>query len=717
MTIDLKQFHRAFFDEAEEHLGNMEQLLLAIDMDAPDPEELNAIFRAAHSIKGGAATFGFMDMVEVTHVLETLLDRLRKSELTLIPEMVDALLAARDILATQLAELRGEGSVDRAAVEEVRGCLEALANDGSVPPAVPAQPIARAVQRLRITFKTALKAPQVSDVLKDLGFLGEVEVLQRAGRSKGKSTVTELGTWEVVLDGVLDVAEVEALLVERLDPQHLDVTIEGNDAAPTAAVPEAAGNANDDGAFGFFVDPPETAPDVGRSASAGKDDGAFGFFVDLPQTVPQQDSPTGAMSALPMTGALNAVDRPAQERAAVARTGGDSSSIRVGVEKVDQLINLMGELVITQAMLAQNSTRLEPTKHEEMLQGLLQLERNTRSLQEAVMSMRMMPIASVFGRFPRMARDLAAKLGKRIQLKTVGEGTELDKGVLEKIADPLTHLIRNSIDHGIEVPERRQAAGKSDTGTVTLKAFHQGGNIIIQIADDGGGLDRERILDKARERGLAIAENAPDQEVWQLIFAAGFSTAEVVSDVSGRGVGMDVVKRNIQSLGGRVEVESVRGQGTIISVRLPLTLAILDGMSVAVGTERFVVPLTSIVESLQPHAADVRSLQGAAHVVQIRGEYVPVVTLSDLMNVRSGIASFADGILVVLEHEGHKVALFVDELLGQHQVVIKSLETNYRKVGGVSGATIMGDGRVALILDVAQLVGMVSNAAGVQAAA
>jgi two-component system chemotaxis sensor kinase CheA len=423
------------------------------------------------------------------------------------------------------------------------------------------------------------------------------------------------------------------------------------------------------------------------------------------------------MTVPPNTRLLGAVDRPGHERAAATRTGGDSSSIRVGVEKVDQLINLMGELVITQAMLAQNSSRLEPAKHEEMLQGLLQLERNTRSLQEAVMSMRMMPIASVFGRFPRMARDLAAKLGKKIQLKTVGEGTELDKGVLEKIADPLTHLIRNSIDHGIEVPERRLAVGKPDTGTVTLKAFHQGGNIVIQIADDGGGLDRERILEKARERGLAIAENATDQEVWQLIFAAGFSTAEVVSDVSGRGVGMDVVKRNIQSLGGRVELESVRGQGTIISVRLPLTLAILDGMSVAVGTERFVVPLTSIVESLQPHASDVRSLQGAAHVVQIRGEYVPVVTLRDLMNVRSGIASFADGILVVLEHEGHKVALFVDELLGQHQVVIKSLETNYRKVGGVSGATIMGDGRVALILDVAQLVGMVNNAAGAKAAA
>ena len=342
--------------------------------------------------------------------------------------------------------------------------------------------------------------------------------------------------------------------------------------------------------------------------------------------------------------------------------------------------------------------------YESLRTGLAQLEHNTRDLQESVMSIRMMPISFVFSRFPRVVRDLAAKLDKQVELKTVGEGTELDKGLIEKIADPLNHLVRNSLDHGVESPEKRLAAGKPALGTITLRAFHQGGNIVIEVSDDGAGLSREKILAKARERGLAVSDDLPDQDVWQLIFEAGFSTADAVTAVSGRGVGMDVVKRNVHAMGGRVEIDSSFGVGTRISIRLPLTLAILDGMSVSVGEEVFIIPLTFIVESLQPAEKDIKTIAGMGTVVHVRGEYLPVVALHQVLNVRPKLTELERGIMVIVEAEGAKSAMFVDDLLGQHQVVIKSLESNYRKVPGVSGATIMGDGKVALILDVDALV-------------
>jgi two-component system chemotaxis sensor kinase CheA len=395
---------------------------------------------------------------------------------------------------------------------------------------------------------------------------------------------------------------------------------------------------------------------------------------------------------------------PRRGRRASDHADTETTSIRVGVEKVDQLINLVGELVITQAMLAQTASRLDTTLYEALRTGLGQLEHNTRDLQESVMSIRMMPISFVFSRFPRVVRDLAGKLNKQVELQTVGEGTELDKGLIEKIADPLNHLVRNSLDHGIEPPEQRLAAGKPALGTITLRAFHQGGNIVIEVSDDGAGLNRRKILAKARERRLAVSEDMPDQDVWQLIFEAGFSTAELVTAVSGRGVGMDVVKRNIHALNGRIEIDSEPGVGTRISIRLPLTLAILDGMSVAVGDETFIVPLTFIVESLQPAKSDIKTIAGGGTVVHVRGEYLPVVALHQVLNVRPRVAELERGIMVIVEAEGAKSAMFVDDLLGQHQVVIKSLETNYRKVPGVSGATIMGDGKVALILDVEALV-------------
>jgi two-component system chemotaxis sensor kinase CheA len=374
------------------------------------------------------------------------------------------------------------------------------------------------------------------------------------------------------------------------------------------------------------------------------------------------------------------------------------------VEKVDQLINLVGELVITQAMLAQTGKGVDTALHQQLSAGLADLERNTRDLQEAVMSIRMIPMSMVFNRFPRMLRDLAGKLGKKVELVQVGEATELDKGLVEKITDPLTHLVRNSCDHGIETPEVRRAAGKPEHGTVTLVASHQGGSIVIEVRDDGRGLNRAKLIAKARERGLDAPDSMTDPEVYGLIFAAGFSTAEQVTDVSGRGVGMDVVKKNITSLGGTVEIDSAEGYGMTVRVRLPLTLAIMDGMSVGVGEECYILPLSSVVESFQVQKDTIKTIGGSGRVVEVRDEYMPVIDLERVFGVPRFDFEHVSNIMVVVEAEGGRVALLVDELLGQQQVVVKNLESNYRKVQDVSGATILGDGRVALILDIGALV-------------
>ncbi|MCL4164059.1 UNVERIFIED_CONTAM: hypothetical protein GTU68_041769, partial [Idotea baltica] len=384
----------------------------------------------------------------------------------------------------------------------------------------------------------------------------------------------------------------------------------------------------------------------------------------------------------------------------------EASSIRVGVEKVDQLINLVGELVITQAMIDQRVSSMDPVQNEALINSVTQLTRNTKDLQESVMSIRMMPMDFVFSRFPRMVRDLAGKLDKKVEFVTEGATTELDKGLIEKIVDPLTHLVRNSVDHGIETPDKRKAAHKPESGKLTLSASHKGGSIVIEVTDDGAGLDRDKILAKAASNGLTVSESMTDSEVYGLIFAPGFSTAAVVTDVSGRGVGMDVVKRNIASMGGTVEIRSALGFGTTISIALPLTLAILDGMSVALGNSLYVVPLNLIVETLQPVAEDIKTVTGEGHMVHVRGEYLPIISLHKMFNQPTEITDPTDGVLVLIEAEGKKSALFVDRLVGQQQVVIKSLETNFKKIPGVSGATIMGDGSVALIIDVPTIIQM-----------
>ncbi|MFN3594354.1 MAG: chemotaxis protein CheW [Thiobacillaceae bacterium] len=736
MTIDLSQFTQVFFEEAAEHLANMEALLLALDVDAPDSEDLNAIFRAAHSIKGGSGTFGFGDMTEVTHILETLLDRVRKAELRLTPEMVDAFLAAGDVLKAMLAHHQGGEPVDEADVQAICTRMQQLSGD----------PPEKSAQRVRYWLECALSpaiagdAASVDNLLAGLAELGACEIVERP-----TAGVPRLALWVETAAGEAQLREVLGFYAF---PEDIRI-----DAASAPAAAATSGDSAHQEPYGLFTEAPaeaaatadpgygflDTAPGT-PSAETPPAEPGYGFFDAAP------GSPAPAMETPAVTegegyGLFNAAPgAPAPETAApapnqpgstshgrrasddprievsragrrqtdkvVVSTAAESSSIRVSVEKVDQLINLVGELVITQAMLAQSASHLDPMQAERLLAGIDQLARNTRDLQEAVMSIRMLPMSMVFSRFPRLVRDLAGKLGKQVELRTIGEATELDKGLIEKITDPLTHLVRNSLDHGIETPEQRVSAGKSPKGALTLKAAHQGGNIIIEVIDDGAGLNREKILAKARERGLPVHDGMSDSEVWQLIYAPGFSTADHVTDVSGRGVGMDVVKKNIEGLGGRVEIESSPGFGTRTIISLPLTLAILDGMSVRVGSETYIVPLTLVVESLQPRPEDIRSIAGEGRVVHIRGEYLPLVPLAEVFDVHGAQQDPARGILMVVEAEGGRAALCVDELLGQHQVVIKSLESNYRKVPGVSGATILGDGRVALILDIAAVTRM-----------
>jgi two-component system, chemotaxis family, sensor kinase CheA len=671
--IDLRQFYQVFFEEAGENLDRMEQQLLAIDITATDDETLNSIFRCAHSVKGGAATFGFADVAELTHQMETLLDKLRRHELEPTAAMVDVLLQAGDALRALLARHQNGGdgpafdsSVLVASIRALAGgAAPAAAASAPAPIAAPAPAPAPAGGKRELEMQVGpLSTPDSADSLIELF-----------------AEVIDLGTIEA-LDGgqAADGMRRFKIVTTSSDDELLDLFSFHVSREQVKLLPLGPGFGFHDGAPGA----PTAAPD----AAAG-----FGFFDNAP----------GAPAA---AGAAASAPAPARsvEKAATAAAAAEAATLRVSVEKVDQLINLVGELVITQAMLAQNSAKMDPALYQQLAKGLADLDRNTRDLQESVMSIRMIPMSMVFSRFPRMLRDLASKLGKKVNFVTLGEATELDKGLVEKITDPLTHLVRNSCDHGIELPAERIAKGKPETGTLTLAASHQGGSIVIEVRDDGKGLSRDRLLKKARERGIDAPDSMSDGEVWNLIFAPGFSTAEVVTDVSGRGVGMDVVKKNITALGGTVEIDSAEGYGMSVKVRLPLTLAIMDGMSVGVGGECYILPLASVLESFQVQADTVKTIGGSGQVVQARGEYLPVVDLQRVFDVpRHHIQDNTQPIMVVVEAEGQRAALRVDELLGQQQVVVKNLEANYRRVSDVSGATIMGDGRVALILDVGSL--------------
>ena len=684
--IDLSQFHQIFFEEAGENLQTMERLLIDVDLESADDEELNAIFRCAHSVKGGAATFGFADVAELTHQMETLLDRLRRHELAPTTAMVDVLLRSGDVLKALLARHAGidddvEPVETAELVADIRTLAEGRAASGRVgeTPLAPAKRNAAAPAPATDFDASAPSTPGGKRVL-------ELTVGPLADLSHADSIVelfTEvagLGTIEALDDGVA-VNGIRRFKVasESSDAELLDL-------------------------IGFHVSreqarlAPLDAPDrvAAPPANADVEGAGFGFFADAP------GAPTAEAVAAPAATPTPKLRAPRTEPKAPAIA---DTTLRVSVEKVDQLINLVGELVITQAMLAQNSAGMDPALHQQLAAGLADLERNTRDLQESVMSIRMIPMSVVFSRFPRMLRDLAAKLGKKVEFVTQGEATELDKGLVEKITDPLTHLVRNSCDHGLEAPADRVARGKPETGTITLAASHQGGNIVIEVRDDGRGLSRAKLLAKARERGLDAPDTMTDGEVWNLIFAPGFSTAEKVTDVSGRGVGMDVVKKNIAALGGTVEIESAEGYGMCVKVRLPLTLAIMEAMSVGVADECYILPLSSVVESFQPNADRIKTVGGTGRLVRVREEYLPVIELERVFEVpRHGGRQPANPVMVVIEADGIRVAMVVDELLGQQQVVVKNLESNYRRVEHVSGATIMGDGRVALILDVGSLV-------------
>jgi two-component system chemotaxis sensor kinase CheA len=705
-SLDLSQFFQVFFEEAAENLERMEQLLLGIDLQAADDETLNAIFRCAHSVKGGAATFGFSDLADLTHDMETLLDRLRRRELAPSVAMVDVLLQSGDAMRAHLDRYRSGAEANGVDDGAVRASLRSLAEGGptqaAAPAAAPAEapvaaplpgvgtkeadaPVAAAEPRVLELVVGPLEAPEQADQLfelfREIEDLGTIERLDAGQAAEGirRFRVHTTSSDADLLD--LFTFHVDR---ERVRLQPISDGYGFHEGAPGAPAPQPA-----------TVDPQPLAP----GAEAALPDASDADFAGA----------RGAGSAPPEL----TVDRRAPAGAQAARAAAsEASTLRVSVDKVDQLINLVGELVITQAMLAQNSARLDTAAQEQMAAGLADLERNTRNLQESVMSIRMIPMSVVFNRFPRMLRDLAGRLGKKVDFVTRGEATELDKGVVEKIIDPLTHLVRNSCDHGIELPHERAASGKAETGTISLAASHQGGSIVIEVCDDGRGLSRARLLAKARERGIEVSDAMPDADVWNLVFAPGFSTADVVTDVSGRGVGMDVVKKNIVALGGTVEIDSCEGRGMSVKVRLPLTLAIMDGMSVAVGRDCYIVPLASVVESFQMRDATVRTIGGGGRVVQVRDEYLPVVDLKQVFAVPAHGAPAEMPIMVVVESEGRRAALVVDALVGQQQVVVKNLETNYRRVDGISGATILGDGRVALILDVASLARRASEPRG-----
>ncbi len=675
MSIDMAQFHQVFFEESFEGLDIMESGLLDMDPGTVDSEQINAIFRAAHSIKGGAGTFGFADISGFTHTMETLLDEMRDGRREITTDAVDVLLKSVDVLRDMLTAARDGGDVDQANIDaqsaELKRVLDSrpgqetpvAATDGEAEnaAALPTAPVVgwhvvfRPHAHLMRTGNDPLR------LLKEFRELGDTSVTCDIG---GMPAFHEYEpedaclSWDIHLREAVDKYQVQEIFDWVEDDCDLAIMEIYDESAPAVTPAMAVTEA-----------PPE-----GR------------VKPDLKLADPPPERRGGG-------------DRRKPSKPAASASAG---SIRVDVPKIDSLINMVGELVITQSMLSMLGEDFDMQDVPKLLEGLAQLERHTRELQESVMQVRMMPISFTFSRFPRLVRDLSNKLNKKIELKMIGESTEVDKTVIEKIGDPLVHLVRNSLDHGIELPEVRVAAGKPETGTVVLNAYHKGGNIVIEIKDDGKGLDGDFLFDKAVSKGLLSPDEVlTDKQKYELIFMAGFSTAEQISDVSGRGVGMDVVRKNINELGGSIEIESELGVGTDIIIRLPLTLAILDGQVVRVGDETYIVPLVSIIESIQVRPEMINLVGGKGEAFKLRDEYLPIVRMHEVFDVKADhVEELTEGLLVIVEAEGRKCGLFVDDLLGQHQVVIKSLEENYGNVEGVSGATILGDGSVALILDI-----------------
>lgn len=648
--MDISDFYQTFFDEADELMADMESHLLALDCHSPDKERLNAIFRAAHSIKGGAGTFGFTVLQETTHILENLLDDARRGDLQLTGDIINLFLESKDIMQDQLDAYKASEKPDEETFRYICEALRKIALEANQ------------------DHKSPVPAPEVVEIAAPTTPQGEESALLH-----------------IALRGVVE-KDRSALLDELA---HLGDVVEQCGEGDTLNVRLKTTSSSDDimAVLCFVLEAEQ--------------------ITITPASAPL--TPVNKEKMIKEEAAINADDRPLRARPVARSPAGETGSLRVAVEKVDTIINLVGELIITQAMLSQLSESLDPAQYDTLIASIAQMERNARDLQESVMSIRMMPMEYVFSRFPRLVHDLGQKLGKEIELTLQGGSTELDKSLIERIIDPLTHLVRNSLDHGIEEKAQRIAKGKSAQGNLILAAEHHGGSIVIEVIDDGAGLNREKILARAAAQGIAINENWSDEEVWMLIFAAGFSTAEAVTDVSGRGVGMDVVRRNILAMGGHVELHSEPDNGTTVRIVLPLTLAILDGMSVRVGSEIYVLPLGTVMESLQPQKSALYNMAGGEVMLQVRDEYLPLLDLQHIFGITGDARTPTDGIAVILQSAGCRYALLVDQLIGQHQVVVKNLELNYRKVPGISAATILGDGSVALILDIVALFTLSKN--------
>jgi two-component system, chemotaxis family, sensor kinase CheA len=695
MSLEMSQFHAAFFEEAFESLSGMEAALLTLNPGTPDAEAINSIFRVAHSIKGGAGMFSFNEITSFTHTLETLLDELRAGHMLVTSGIIDLLLKATDVLQGMLQATQHKAPIDQQTMADVQFDLEQLV--------------------VQAATADARNAPAAAQVPAPRPAATTVSAATQGPARHPRMAIPEERTWEI------EFRPNERLLVQGNDPSRMFAELAELGSvrltAHTGDVPALA-DLNPEVCYVHWTITltTELSEETIRSVfewaegdcelriTASAAPAAEAQTREAPDTAapPQAAEPVVADTA-PARAPTPAADVPAERPPKAASS--DSNSIRVAIEKIDELMNTVGEIVITQSMLMQFAHGGAPPRMDRLRTGLTQLERNVRELQESVMRVRMLPISFTFSRFPRLVRDLSQRLNKQIELRMTGEQTELDKTVLERIGDPLVHLVRNSIDHGIEMPDARIAAGKPAAGTLFLNAYHRGGCIVIEVGDDGAGLNLERILAKARAKGLVGPNDSLSEEaIANLIFLPGFSTAEVTTDLSGRGVGMDVVRRNIKELGGTVELRTQTGKGSSAIITLPLTLAIVDGQSVAVGGEVYIVPLVTIVESLQLKRGMVNRLVGRGEVFSFRGDYIPIVRLHDVFDVEPRHRELDHGLVMVVEGDGRKVGLFVDQLLGQQQVVIKSMETNYRRVEGVSGATILGEGSVALILDIPGLV-------------
>ena len=669
---DLKEIYDIFFEESAEGLEVMETGLLSLDFGAADLDTINDIFRAAHSIKGGAGTFGFMEISSFTHGVETIMDQMRDGKRDVTEENVQLLLESVDCIGTMLECLKNDepdNADQRKPLEErIKALLSDSESGSDNPPAAEnagsseSKPEKTGTKHWVIHFSPNTELLRTGNdpvlLFQELKTLGKLSI---------KANLTNIPDFDDLDPEELHMSWVLELVSTCTESDIIDV-------------------------FTWVA----AQSDLEISEKDGNPDTTSASETDKAEKSDKSAPGAGAKSSAKSSTSAGAKDKGS------ATKSRESASIRVAIDKVDSLLNLVGELVITQSMLRRFGDSYDPDSLKELRDGLSQLERHTRELQESAMQIRMLPINSSFNRFPRLVRDLSTKLGKKIDLVVSGEHTEVDKTVLEKLNDPLVHLVRNSLDHGIEMPDTRVANGKPENGTLHLSAAHEGGNVIIKVEDDGAGLNREKILCKAIQKGIVQPnEELSDDRIDNLIFQPGFSTAEEVSDVSGRGVGMDVVRRNILDLGGRIRVQSNPGVGTSLRISLPLTLAILDGQLVRIGTEVYVISVLSIIESVQLTKAQIKTVSGSGDVFKMRDEYIPVVKASDAFGIHERDMPSPADILVIIESENTKFGILVNELLEQQQIVIKSIENNYKKVPGLTGATILGDGRVALILDVA----------------